>query len=298
MKTLAGIVLYNPDIERLKENIAAIEKQVDCLLFIDNASKNLEEALDVIPSTAVVLKNEKNLGSATALNQICQYALDNGYEWALTLDQDSVVAHNLMSVYKEVAGANQHLGMICCKLVDRNFDTGEGKYKNDLYVTSCITSASYVNIMAWQDVGGFDDTMFIDRVDFDFCAALWKAGWGIYKTIKTEILHEIGHTRKVKVRGRMCDSNNEKPFRYYYIARNILYEVRKFRSFKRALYELCTNRLPWVVWLYEEHKWAKTKEMIRGAWDGMTCPIWKPQPRVKGEGIKSEIIHGRRADTI
>lgn len=298
MKTLAGIVLYNPEIERLKANIAAIEKQVDCLLFIDNASKNLEEALDVIPTTAVVLKNEKNLGSATALNQICQYALDNDYEWALTLDQDTVVAHNLMSVYKEVAEANQHLGIICCKLVDRNYDTKDVKYKNDLYVKECITSASYVNIKAWQDVGGFDDSMFIDQVDYDFCKALWEAGWGIYKTIKTEILHEIGHTRKVKLLGKMCESLNEKPFRYYYINRNYFYEIRKFRSLKRAIYELFANKQPWIVWLYEEHKWAKTKEMIRGARDGMTCPIWKPQPRVKGGGIKSEIIHGRRADTI
>ena len=39
MKTLAGIVLYNPDIERLRENIAAIAPQVDTLLFIDNASE-------------------------------------------------------------------------------------------------------------------------------------------------------------------------------------------------------------------------------------------------------------------
>ena len=41
MKYIAGIVLYNPDLGRLKENIESICKQVDKVILIDNGSDNI-----------------------------------------------------------------------------------------------------------------------------------------------------------------------------------------------------------------------------------------------------------------
>ena len=41
--TAAGIVLYNPDVERLHENINGIINQVDALILIDNGSDNIKE---------------------------------------------------------------------------------------------------------------------------------------------------------------------------------------------------------------------------------------------------------------
>ena len=39
--TGAGIVLFNPSIQRLKENLDAITVQVDFTVLIDNGSNNL-----------------------------------------------------------------------------------------------------------------------------------------------------------------------------------------------------------------------------------------------------------------
>ena len=39
----AGIVLFNPEISRLKENITHILGQVDRLILVDNGSSNKEE---------------------------------------------------------------------------------------------------------------------------------------------------------------------------------------------------------------------------------------------------------------
>ena len=41
MMIIAGIVLYNPDISRLKENISAIRPQVDKVVLIENGSSDL-----------------------------------------------------------------------------------------------------------------------------------------------------------------------------------------------------------------------------------------------------------------
>ena len=41
-KIAAGIVLYNSEIERLRENINAVKTQVDQIIFFDNNSKNIK----------------------------------------------------------------------------------------------------------------------------------------------------------------------------------------------------------------------------------------------------------------
>ena len=47
MAHAAGIVLYNPDIKRLEENISAIAPQVNELILIDNSSKNIDEIAEL-----------------------------------------------------------------------------------------------------------------------------------------------------------------------------------------------------------------------------------------------------------
>ena len=44
----AGIVLYNPDIDRLKKNLEVIESQVEKVFLVDNHSNNLEEVKKMI----------------------------------------------------------------------------------------------------------------------------------------------------------------------------------------------------------------------------------------------------------
>ena len=47
MKYIAGIVLYNPDLGRLKENIESICKQVDKVILIDNGSDNIRSNKEI-----------------------------------------------------------------------------------------------------------------------------------------------------------------------------------------------------------------------------------------------------------
>ena len=294
-KILAGIVLYNPEIGRLQENVAAIAPQVERLVLVDNGSTNLEEVCHTfhieddrgkLGSTDLVLiRNEKNLGIATALNEILQYALDHDYDWALTLDQDTIPASNMIAAYRKVASANQHLGVICCKFRDRHYVTEDESFTCDRYVYSCITSASMVCVKAWQEIGGFDDSMFIDMVDHDFCHRLWKAGWGTYKTIETEILQEVGSSmHKAKFLGMGAVSYNHSPFRYYYRCRNRVYEARRNHNILVGLsYALDRSLLIYLVCRYEKQKFAKSVKIIKGAWDGLTCPIAKLEPRVKNK---------------
>ena len=99
MKIIAGIVLFNPDIDRLKENVGAIFCQVDKVVFIENGSKKIDYIDNIDCENGIFIYNKENLGIAHALNQILDYAASNNYEWALTLDQDSVASPNLIQVF-------------------------------------------------------------------------------------------------------------------------------------------------------------------------------------------------------
>lgn len=281
MKILAGIVLYNPDIDRLSENIKSISSQVEKLVLIDNGCRD-KDYIQLVSSDCEIIINDKNLGIATALNQILQYALDYDYDWALTLDQDSVSSPDLIKTYCDVIRDlnDDKLGMICCKINDRNATLQrEDVVKSDAYINQCITSASMVNVKAWQNISGFDDVMFIDSVDFDFCIMLQKFGWKIYRTSQTQILHEVGHSKIIKIFGKEYLSLNHSPFRYYYIIRNCIYEGRKHSFLLHNLFVIA--RVFWTVFRYEKQKKEKLSSMLIGLYHGFTMRVSKPKKRLK-----------------
>lgn len=273
IKVIAGIVLFNPDFDRLRENISAILPQVERLVLVDNGCKTNEYEKLTDDERIVVIKHGRNLGIATALNTIVRYAKDNGYGWALTLDQDSVAPANLIEAYKSVIPGKERLGMVCCKIHDRNFtmQREEQLPQVDGYVEQCITSASMVNVEAWQDVGGFDDQMFIDSVDFDFCLMLRKRGWKIFRTYKAVLLHELGRSEVIRIFGKEYTCCHYSPFRHYYIVRNLIYEGRKHRMMAKNLRVFA--RHIYTTLRYEDKKREKMKRMWHGFIDGWRMKI-------------------------
>jgi rhamnosyltransferase len=277
MKVLAGIVLYNPDICRLEENLNAIRPQVDKLLLVDNHSQNIEdiETLFGTDGKTSFIKNKINCGIATALNQIMFYAKEHNYTWILTLDQDSVVANNLIDVYSAYT-TYENIGVISCRINDRNFSfkREENICCQDEEKRNVITSGSLINVSAWEAVGGFDDLMFIDAVDFDFCASLRARSYKIIKTYKTHIIHEVGHSEVVKLFGKEYLKLNHSPFRYYYMARNYIYFARKHRKDRYNLrFLLIPFRIMLIVSLYEKNKNMKLTKLLAGAKDGLFMKI-------------------------
>ena len=58
MKICAGIILYNPNIERLKECIRAVQPQVDKLVIVDNASDNIDEIKKEVLAVSIEQNDE------------------------------------------------------------------------------------------------------------------------------------------------------------------------------------------------------------------------------------------------
>ena len=80
MRFLAAIVTYNPDPDRLLENIAAIRNQVDAIAIFNNGTSQL----DYLSNVTILDEGRNNMGIAFALNALCRYASSHEYDWILT----------------------------------------------------------------------------------------------------------------------------------------------------------------------------------------------------------------------
>ena len=272
MDISAGIVLFNPDIKRLKENIDAVIIQCTHLYLVDNGSGNVDEVKGLLnqynQSKISILWNRENQGIAKALNQLTSAAQKEGFDWILTLDQDSVVPSNIVGEFEKYIN-NSSVGILCPIICDRNKDE-EIKINEDCTeIDECITSGSLLNIKAWSEIGGFDERMFIDGVDFDICYRLRQRGYKIYCIHSVVLLHEIGHIEYHRFLFWKVLVMNHSAFRKYYIARNIIYTAKKRRStllvVKGLLQEI---KMIGIVIFYEEDKLNKSRCICRGIYDG------------------------------
>lgn len=275
MNSIAGIVLFNPDIKRLKENVNAISSQVDEIVFVDNHSDNISSIKGEFSGEQFLfVENNDNLGIAKALNQICEYAQRLGYCWVLTLDQDSVACQNIISAYNKYI-TEDGIGLLTCKIIDRNFIEDEPDTNETYVVNTAITSGSYVSIDAWKKSGGFDERMFIDFVDNDFCTSLLENHYKILKVNSVNILHELGHSRKLKfLKGQII--YNHSAFRYYHLTRNRIYYARKHRksvSFLRNILAVSWRAL--LILVFESNKQDNLQAIIKGYKDGFRMKIYE-----------------------
>lgn len=262
----AVIITYNPNIERLSENLTHICCQVDKLLIVDNNSKNVSEIEKLQQNYNFELKqNEQNEGISINLNLAIRYYSNLGFEWLLTLDQDSICDFNLIKEYKDVLrNCNKNLVSLCPQIIDMNLNDIFIKKDNE-EVTQCITSGNLINISFIKKLGGFDEFYFIDSVDFDLCAQIKNNGGIIVRVNSTYIKHEVGNAKKHKLFNKIIFSYNHTPLRSYYIVRNECYFKNKYKKFKIINY----NRHPLIkhliiVCLYEKKKYQKFKYSIKG----------------------------------
>ena len=233
---IAGIVLYNPNIERLKDNVEAVINQVDLVYLVDNKSLNIDEIVASFCNYEKIVFNcfDKNLGIAKALNDISSFAISKDAEWVLTLDQDSIAPANMIKEYEKYTEDNQ-VGMICCNIYDLNFSKCTPNYSDcTKYVSNCITSGSYIRLKAWQDVGGYFEPLFIDQVDFDMCLLLRNYNYKILKVNNVILTHEVGCSKPVKLLGRDDISTNHPPLRYYYMCRNMIIVAKRHQNWKHC----------------------------------------------------------------
>lgn len=236
----AGIVLFNPAVERLKLVIESICQQVEEVVLVDNGSVNIDIIASIIKSYTNVslIRNNSNEGIAKALNQICCYSFEKGYEWCLTLDHDTVCQENMVSHLLTYSN-DSTIGIVCPRV---DYEDVNIKQKNvdrettDVY--ACMTSGSLTNLVAWKNISGFCENYFIDYVDNEFCMRLGLAGYRIVRVNSCIMHHQLGESVKMKFLNLFpISASRHTPWRYYYMTRNNLLFIKKYRKNLNVLKE-------------------------------------------------------------
>lgn len=288
--TMASIVTYNPDINRLKENLAALHNQVDSVIIIDNASNNVSEIETLLAAYSkndkiVFIKNNTNRGLAAALNTALVTAKELSFQWLITMDQDSVLPEGYVLACKHflIKYPKNKIGILSPRIIDRNNENeiatiDKNPEQEYAEIVSCITSGAFTNIDACLEFGGFDEDFFIDRIDFDLCINLRKHGFSTYVLNNQHLLHELGNISKHKMYFfKTKHTTNHSAERLYYIYRNSI----KLRKKHNQIISEDQGLQFWIkgrekhlrkhvrnVLYFEKDKFRKLSAIVRGIIEG------------------------------
>lgn len=265
---VAGIVvLYEPTREVLR-NVQSYIKQVKQLFVVDNSENPdtlIIEKIKKIENAEYIGLNE-NIGIAAALNIGAKRAIEEGYKYLLTMDQDSHASPQMVLKLLDVFSHHSMVGISAAFPVNKLYSklpADDKIHKNDVV----ITSGNLINLKAYSDVGPFLNKLFIDYVDFEFCFRSRKKGYNIYINNAAILFHSVGELKKWRLFGISYYSTNHSPLRLYYRTRNRFFLKKLYNKafpkfFKRDLL-LFSKEIVKII-IAETDKFAKLKMIIRG----------------------------------
>ena len=237
-KVAAIIVSYNPD-SNLFDSINLLLNQVEKVIIVDNGSKEkyVKYIKSINEDKIEIILNKENLGIATALNIGVRKALENGYEWILTMDQDSKASPDMVkkmfNVYNSInREERKDILSIFPNFVDERIQSIEenSNMNSYEYVDADITSGNLLRKEVFEKVGFFDDSLFIDLVDTDFCMRLNEKGIKMIKIRDAVLYHSLGESKTIKGILGSFNTSNHSALRRYYMTRNRFYIWEKYKG--------------------------------------------------------------------
>lgn len=284
----AVVVTFNPD-DGVDENLRAMVRECGAVLIVDNGSgEETCRRMATVPGVTL-LELRGNLGIAAALNRGIAWAAARNYAWVVTFDQDSQphpgFGAALLTTRDRMAGV-----AMVGPYVEEEASSGKARWlrvhprtkflfqavpcrNEDLSdVTVILTSGALTSVATWQMLGGFDEALFIDYVDTDFCLRVLTTGQRIGVSAGARLRHHLGKREKRVLAGRAFYPTHHSALRNYYIARNRWPMLR--RHAWRHPHWLGFEILAATMWtfrvlVFEHQRPAKFKAMFWGTWDGL-----------------------------
>ena len=264
IKIASVVVLYNPSQENIN-NISLYKKEVDRIYIVDNTDDNIKRINNT--QKLKYIKLGENKGIAYALNIGAKKAIEDGYEWLLTMDQDSKMTEDIIVKMKDflISTKEENVGLISPY---QDIDSKEDSISEDIEdMIEVMTSGNIINLDAYKKIGGFKDWLFIDCVDTDYCMNLHKHGYKVLRLNRIVMKHELGNLVVHKLFNKEYPCYNHNPIRRYYIVRNNLY----INSLYKNLYPEYCKRLLRIqkgqvkrIIVFEKNKFQKLRMMYKG----------------------------------
>jgi rhamnosyltransferase len=235
-RILAVVILYFPE-RKTEDIISNFQHEVDDVMIIDNT--------------------ENNTGVAAALNVGLRRAIADGYDWLLTMDQDSAFEDGALKELKNIAASCKENIAIVSPF---HFIKKTPKSTSVEEVIITMTSGNLLRVSAAISTGMFKEELFIDSVDNEYCLRLRKNGFKVIRVNSSILHHKLGKPGAFNI-------VTHDVTRRYYITRNMLYVMKTYfpSLFFFGSKELIKSFL--LILFVEREKTKKLQSMFRGMID-------------------------------
>ena len=260
----AVVVLYHPETGVLA-NLRSWYDQVDTIFVVDNSEGDSSDLVLTLAGIdkVILVRDSDNIGIARALNIGAAKATIDGYDFLITMDQDSKAAPDMIATM--LACLNDldvaTIGIISPFHVTKSGHQPGREVCQD--VMTPMTSGCLLNLKAYQAIGPFRDDFFIDFVDNEYCLRLRKRGYSVFRANQAHLEHSVGDTKKI---GPFIATNHS-PLRRYYKTRNRFQVFREyvFDFPGHCLFDLVrlTKEIASII-LFEGEKLEKLRMMWQG----------------------------------
>ena len=266
MKVSAVTVLYNPD-ENVIKNIETYINYVEKIFLIDNSEIPNEIISQYFKNNSNVyyISHKENKGIAKALNEGIDKAASLNFDYVLTMDQDSFFEESLIKKYlEEFKELNQKSSI---SVVGPSYENVIIYDENITEVNTLITSGSIINIDVYNKAGKYNEWLFIDQVDNDFCFRAKLLGYKVLRFNHIFLNHKLGTSKKINSKRNVVLHSS---FRLYFIVRNSLYIIKKYKKdFPEEIKEIKMDVLVRIKnnLFYGSSKFKTLKNIIKGFLD-------------------------------
>lgn len=288
LKSIAAVVVgYNPDIPVLDDLLVSLSSQVCLLILVDNGGSEsfLMDRPDVKASVRYLsLQGNKGLGAA--LNAGFQMAVSEGIPYMVTFDQDSHASPDLIEKLESAMKYAKSRDERCIAVSPAFYDRRDGKkiafpfyqsvdgvikpvFTSDdphglVNADALITSGMFVDTQAWKEGITYDEGMFVDFTDTEWCFRVRDRGYRLYGCLNIEMGHALSDAPPVKIFG--LSFFRYSPIRRYFFFRNTVAVCRMPHTpscWKKRLSAALLLRFG-VNLLIDKDRLRSFKMMVRG----------------------------------
>ncbi len=279
-QTGAVIVAFHPEQQQLTALIDALRSQVDRILIVNNGPA---DSLRVKPDDMLSIETlAQNVGVGAAINRGVEQLIEQGFNNALLLDQDSQIESGLVNTLlrhlDQRTASGESVAAIGPRIRDHDDQRAapfmrfrlpfNQRLSGDQGSVSCdflITSGCLINLSSWVDIGPMREDWFIDNIDLEWCFRARRRGFSIIGCFDATLDHRIGERRRLL---GIVPYRRHAPERLYTMMRNriFLYRLDAPRAWiiqdalravgKLGLFSLVPPR------------WKNLKAMLSGLRDG------------------------------
>lgn len=222
-----GVAEFLGDCLSSLRNIGYAKEDLAILAVDDVSADNSAEFINNNFPEVKVIKNKKNLGFAGANNVGLRFAIDNGFDYAYMLNQDTAVDPEFLNEAVKLAETDQQIGLVQSKILLYAQKDKINSWGNEIHFLGFAYAGGYltadeempareiayasgaamlIRVSALKDVGLLNEEFFMYHEDTDLGWRFWLAGFKVRLAPKSVVYHKYEFSRSIK--------------KYYFMERN------------------------------------------------------------------------------